>query len=991
MSYSKSISREHRAYGSFGPNSKASALFDAAFSKPLPKKRFPTDSTGSAVPGDLGAVDSLPSVSDAVSTHVSPKQVLSSSSDEDSQASSSIIEPVGAANLINACITTASSTAVGLRSKSPQVCTVRTSTFEFDDKDDSPPPSMKRTKFSPQFLSGTKFMTANERRPVYQHKWTADDDEEPEVGNDDYARSTSVSTSPPQQPLNSNRGSETARINRVKEAHQCLESGEHDDFKQDIEYILSTMSSDTTITMKCLSTLSLARKCVSFEFRQFVRSEGLVANVFRGFADAANDQVWEVFTSYFRRMESVGKKIVFDITKDQLTPSSLILEALVFILARCSDETLKTEFLNLGILQWIVGKVEKIVLRMLHDKLTESDTVQQLIVLERCFRIIESCTLFHKKNQAFLISHRGSLLIQMCGKLMSIIHDAISNSIAGSQLARSHINCLSLMARVLMNLSHENELCCSKLGQVPGFLPLCLSSYTFLVPKFAPEDKKFDLYVMMTSLCVNLVERCNSNRRKLIDTSVKVYSPDGEETEHKALDALAILFTFHESKARNIDEDLDKDIAFEEPIDEDNDMDEECRDDGRLDRAKMNEMSESEMLQAVHSAMNKASAHMEDSVVASYVALLIGCLLQQNEGHASAVRSHLQGESFSLMIDQLQRFLDFMKIAPLSKEEIAKAAESYLAQDKTVMLGSKGYDNNPAFQILPNRTFIGSSAAEMCESGLGNCLRPFARIQPLIVTAPKYRLLSCMVQKTMSTVMSAILCFLIREKEFMEAGRSILREYPDIRLCGGRNEFHSMDKMRETYHLSNDDLNEWKFTVITREPVDRFLSGFIDRCIRVGDPCFGCGSNMTCFLEEEYNRALRYAFEDKYILEPKMTAEDLHVFPQNWRCKMNSYYKNYHFIRYSSDPSKTLLTDLIPLLKSQNVSESSIDYIATSLSSGRTAHSTVLSETRVFLEQRLRNSPYLMEIIVRLFYHDYKLLNYPLPNLGEVFGTPVLK
>ncbi|KIH42559.1 hypothetical protein ANCDUO_27456 [Ancylostoma duodenale] len=138
----------------------------------------------------------------------------------------------------------------------------------------------------------------------------------------------------------------------------------------------------------------------------------------------------------------------------------------------------------------------------------------------------------------------------------------------------------------------------------------------------------------MTSLCVNLVERCNSNRRKLIDTSVKVYSEDGEATEYKALDALAILFTIHEAKARNIDEDLDKDLAFEvlfrfvyfgltcltslyaqEPIDEDNnDTDEEAKDDGRLDRAKLNEMSESEMLQAVQSAMSKVCFDLTSSI-----------------------------------------------------------------------------------------------------------------------------------------------------------------------------------------------------------------------------------------------------------------------------------------------------------------------------------------------------------------------------------------
>ncbi|VDM81738.1 unnamed protein product, partial [Strongylus vulgaris] len=79
--------------------------------------------------------------------------------------------------------------------------------------------------------------------------------------------------------------------------------------------------------------------------------------------------------------------------------------------------------------------------------------------------------------------------------------------------------------------------------------------------------------------------------------------------------------------------------------------------------------------------------------------------------------------------------------------------------------------------------------------------------------------------------MSAIFCFLIREKEFIDAGRSILREYADIRMCEGKNEFKSIGAMERGLHLRAKDLERYRFTVVTREPVDRFLSGFIDRCI----------------------------------------------------------------------------------------------------------------------------------------------------------------
>ncbi|EPB72843.1 hypothetical protein ANCCEY_08057 [Ancylostoma ceylanicum] len=49
-----------------------------------------------------------------------------------------------------------------------------------------------------------------------------------------------------------------------------------------------------------------------------------------------------------------------------------------------------------------------------------------------------------------------------------------------------------------------------------------------------------------------------------------------------------------------------------------------------------------------------------------------------------------------------------------------------------------------------------------------------------VKAAPNYHMMSCIIQKSMSTVMSAIFCYLSREKEFISAGRNILREMSDI-------------------------------------------------------------------------------------------------------------------------------------------------------------------------------------------------------------------
>jgi hypothetical protein len=60
--------------------------------------------------------------------------------------------------------------------------------------------------------------------------------------------------------------------------------------------------------------------------------------------------------------------------------------------------------------------------------------------------------------------------------------------------------------------------------------------------------------------------------------------------------------------------------------------------------------------------MAKASAHMEDSLIASYVALLIGCLVGPDEAVAEAIKAHMPGGHLGPITEQLGRFLEFMKV-----------------------------------------------------------------------------------------------------------------------------------------------------------------------------------------------------------------------------------------------------------------------------------------------------------------------------------------
>ncbi|CAI4229564.1 unnamed protein product [Auanema sp. JU1783] len=745
MSSTSSGQRKVRKYGEFSSTSKASSLFDAAFSGPESKRKPERSLITSRVYSQLPDDSLLPSVSDTTNIRrTSPPQVFSPpiSLPESTSTDGGAVEPDSNLDCSDTeqdysplfekpCSSKMFTTASDSHKSISSIVNEKSSNpFDFDEDDDLPLPKKAKTEDEAPTNAG-KFFAQKSSRPVYNHKWTELDDEEEEMkppartsGQTSVYRSNSSSVTvfgKQQQskplsrgaPVYSREGS--SRVRNVKDAHQCLESGEHDDFKQDLEYIMSTMKADSSLNIKCLSALSLAKKCVSSEFRQFIRSEGQVAAIFKNMGEAPSDQnfaicaatiiylmsrdfipfpvdsqslrlvcqllriekiednseqekykkmVWGVFEEYLKKMESLGKKVVFDITFENISPSFLVMEALVFVLSRSPTEGFKTELLNLGALPWVVAKVEKVVLRLIHDKNLNQEIDSCLIILERCFRILETSTFLHKKNQAFLVSHRASVLIQTCGKLLPVIHSSIEAKANDSKLTNRFMATLALMTRVLINMSHENELCSTKLGQMPGFLSLCLSSTTYLARKFGEEDKKFDVNVLCCSLLVNLVERCDANRRKVIDSTVKVHLEDGEALESNGLDALTKLFCIHESKARVVDEELDQDLAFEEGTeDSEEETNDEPENSGKLDRGKFDDMNEFEMLHAVQNAMNKASSHMEDSVAASYLALLIGCLLQQNEEYVDLVKEHLPNKSLSIVIEQLHRFLEFMKIS----------------------------------------------------------------------------------------------------------------------------------------------------------------------------------------------------------------------------------------------------------------------------------------------------------------------------------------
>ncbi|EPB69091.1 hypothetical protein ANCCEY_11818 [Ancylostoma ceylanicum] len=80
---------------------------------------------------------------------------------------------------------------------------------------------------------------------------------------------------------------------------------------------------------------------------------------------------------------------------------------------------------------------------------------------------------------------------------------------------------------------------------------------------------------------------------------------------------------------------------------------------------------------------------------------------------------------------------------------------------------------------------------------------PFHRYREYFQDIPKYRLCTCFIEKVMSTIRDGIFCYLNDPVEFVSHNRRISTEnYVNRRV---------------------------KFAVV-RDPIDRFLSGYADKC-----------------------------------------------------------------------------------------------------------------------------------------------------------------
>ncbi|XP_025060025.1 wings apart-like protein homolog [Alligator sinensis] len=532
-------------------------------------------------------------------------------------------------------------------------------------------------------------------------------------------------------------------VQHVKHFNDVVEFGENQEFTDDIEYLLSGLKSNQPLNTRCLSVISLATKCAMPSFRMHLRAHGMVAMVFKTLDDSQHHQNLSLCTAALmyilsrdrlnmdldrasldlmirlleleqdassakllneKDMNKIKEKIrrlcetVHNkhLDLENITTGHLAMETLLSLTSKRAGDWFKEELRLLGGLDHIVDKVKECVDHLSSDE-NEEKLVASLWGAERCLRVLESVTVHNPENQSYLIAYKDSQLIvssakalQHCEELIQRYNRAEDSICLPDNKPLPHLNvtnhvgkavedCMRAIIGVLLNLTNDNEWGSTKTGEQDGLIGTAMNC-VLQVPKFLPQEQRFDIRVLGLGLLINLVEYSARNRHCLVnmETSCSFDSfclGEGDDDSLKitrqidAVQALVQLFLERERAAQLAESQTDE-LIKEAPAAQHDKSGEWQETSGEIqwvstekaDNEEKNKKEEDDEELDLNKALQHAGKHMEDCIVASYTALLLGCLCQESPINVTTVREYLPEGDFSIMTEMLKKFLSFMNL-----------------------------------------------------------------------------------------------------------------------------------------------------------------------------------------------------------------------------------------------------------------------------------------------------------------------------------------
>ncbi|CAD5228561.1 unnamed protein product [Bursaphelenchus xylophilus] len=303
------------------------------------------------------------------------------------------------------------------------------------------------------------------------------------------------------------------------------------------------------------------------------------------------------------------------------------------------------------------------------------------------------------------------------------------------------------------------------------------------------------------------------------------------------------------------------------------------------------------------------------------------------------------------------------------------------------------FSRSPEYVSIERREDSGDAKSPFNEGGrvivrkdlnLGlTALPPFKHHISHLVHAKKYNLAACLIPKAMSTIMTAVLCFLNAPNAFRAANRTFGTEKWPTRFCKD-----AIESFRVQEWAAKNNATDFTYFTIVREPISRFIAAFTDKCYYEPKKlnwvnCFDCGYDMECVINSMWERYSAFARGENVTL----TYVDQHLIPITWNCEfsdMRGKYVIFDYAKQSSPQYNDFKWEFSKLLKRSNVSDELIGQVLDGLSKHSSPHTTENKEERIRFERELASKPHLLRKLVDIYYYDFVIFGYPIPPIAEL-------
>ncbi|XP_072760557.1 uncharacterized protein Wapl isoform X2 [Anoplolepis gracilipes] len=504
-------------------------------------------------------------------------------------------------------------------------------------------------------------------------------------------------------------------VKNVKKAHQIQESGEFQEFNDDVEYILDTLRENNPNATRCLSAIRLASKCMAPAFRMHVRAHGTVAKFFKALHDATKDQslglctatvmfvlsqdrlamdldrdclelmlsLLESDASHKDALDDCGlshaellknkekvRQLCADIQAqghakhlnlDNITVGQLAMETLLSLTSKRAGEWFKEELRELGGLEHIVKTIRECHRHINSQNVLRSGWTDPLLdklrKVDRCLRVLENVTHMNEENQVYLLKYEEGVLVSTLASLYHLCGQEIPIYPTTDPSDKSSIGavvreCLFAIIKVLINLTHRFNRGSFGSKSVGAQVGV-LDCSLFLLLRVPESLPEEKRFDMMMLALILLI-----NLVEQCDDNKQLL------IESKAPPSSENIFDSEESGVGSL---IDLFYKQEELA-----RAEEQKTDAILDGKKDSEQTETvstttksqeEFIEeTVSKLLQKAGQHMEHTLIGAYVVLLLGYLIMDNKEYESLVRSRLPDKNFGTMVSVLQKFFNFMNI-----------------------------------------------------------------------------------------------------------------------------------------------------------------------------------------------------------------------------------------------------------------------------------------------------------------------------------------